>query len=403
MEPTERLEMITATSIYCVSSASMMLSNKLAIQEFPLECCLVWLQLAFSALMLAIFAYPYIHVGSFKDLLRWGMVAPMYCAMLLTSILALKSAPMSLVIVIRNASPLGTVVIERMYPEPLQVSWKMLLAMVLMLTGAMMYMADRKEAVNWHAIGWVVLNSAIAVVDRLLQRLLLAKDQCPVDISRTGITFINNFSGVLVIGIAILMKGELVAVPDAAKHLTPFGMGNLLFSCILGLTISYTSIWAQSLITATSFLVMTNANKFVILAVEAWGLQTGMTSWQIAGASLSIVAGVFYGKAREEIEQKGERSMLLPGAKTARQWAKQPGTAWDHVYITHIAHTVLQVRFASKLSTSNIASTLISEIRNISAIRSRDSFVSSLLKKDCCCVPRGKKGTCCMLHHAALC
>lgn len=337
MEPTERLEMITATSIYCVSSAGMMLSNKLAIQEFPLECCLVWLQLAFSALMLAIFAYPYIRIGSVKDFLRWSMVAPMYCGMLLTSILALKSAPMSLVIVLRNASPLGTVVIERLYPEPLQVSWKMLLAMVLMLTGAMMYMVDRKEAVNWHAIGWVVLNSAIAVVDRLLQRLLLAKDQCPVDISRTGITFINNLSGVLVIGIAILMKGELAAAPDAAKHLTPFGMGNLLFSCILGLTISYTSIWAQSLITATSFLVMTNANKFVILAVEAWGLQAGMTSLQIAGASLSIVAGVFYGKAREEIEQKGERSMLLP-AKTPRQWAKRHGTACGTMGLCHTWH-----------------------------------------------------------------
>ena len=60
---------------------------------------------------------------------------------------------------------------------------------------------------------------------------------------------------------------------------------------------------------------MTNANKFVILAVEACGFNAGMTSVQIAGASLSIVGGLLYGQARQEMEQlelKGERSMLLP-------------------------------------------------------------------------------------------
>ena len=30
---------------------------------------------------------------------------------------------------------------------------------------------------NWQGIGWVFLNSVIAVVDRLLQRLLLSKDR----------------------------------------------------------------------------------------------------------------------------------------------------------------------------------------------------------------------------------
>jgi hypothetical protein len=79
---------------------------------------------------------------------------------------------------------------------------------------------------------------------------------------------INNLWGVVVIGIAILMEGELPAVPDAAKHLTWPGQANLVLSLVIGLTISYTSIWAQSLISATSFLVMINANKFVIIGIE---------------------------------------------------------------------------------------------------------------------------------------
>lgn len=122
MTSTEHMQTILATSSYCFASVGMLLFNKLAIQNFPLECCLVWAQLFFSAACLGVFGFPYIHVGSTRDLLRWCMVVPFYCGMLLTSILALKTAPMTLVIVLRNTSPLMTLVFERFYPEPLQIS-----------------------------------------------------------------------------------------------------------------------------------------------------------------------------------------------------------------------------------------------------------------------------------------
>eukprot|EP00913_Durusdinium_trenchii_P007267 g6831.t1 len=94
------------------------------------ECCLVMTQLFFAALFMLVFAFPYIHIGSLRDLCRWCVVVPFYCGMLLTSILALKNAPMSLVIVLRNASPLAALVIERFYPEPLRLSMGMLGAIV---------------------------------------------------------------------------------------------------------------------------------------------------------------------------------------------------------------------------------------------------------------------------------
>lgn len=310
------VEMMLATTLYCICSAGMLLSNKLAIHDFPLECALVFFQLLFTVLFLGIFAFPYIRVGSMKDFLRWSLVAPMYCGMLLTSILALKAAPMSLVIVLRNASPLGTLFFERFYPEPLRISKMMLLSMVMMLAGAFMYMTAHVQPISWVGAGWVLLNGAIAVADRLLQRLLLAKNQYPVDISKTGITFINNFIGMIVVGIAMVLKGEVAHVADAVKLLTLQGKVNVALSCVLGMAISYTSIWAQSLITATSFLVMTNANKFIIIAVEAWGMHSTMTPVQVCGASMTILGGLFYGKARQEIEQEGERAALKPAKFT---------------------------------------------------------------------------------------
>ena len=311
----EHMQIVVASSCYCFASVGMLLFNKFAVQDFPLECVLVWLQLCFAATCLAVFAFPYIHVGSMRDLMRWCMVVPFYCGMLLTSILALKTAPMSLVIVLRNTSPLGTLVIERFYPEPLRISTGMLASIFLMIMGGLMYVSQLPHE-NWQGIGWVFLNSGIAVVDRLLQRLLLSKDQHPVDISKTGITLINNFVGMLPVGLAAYMKGEVEQFPAVYAKLSSSDKFYIGMTCIIGLTISYTSIWAQSLISATSFLVMINANKFVIIGIEAFGMHSkALNSIQIVGASLTVLGGVCYGKSRQAIEQEvEERKSLLPKA-----------------------------------------------------------------------------------------
>ncbi|CAE7849999.1 unnamed protein product, partial [Symbiodinium necroappetens] len=98
---------------------------------------------------------------------------------------------------------------------------------------------------------------------------------------------------------------------------------------VIGLSIGFTGIWAQSLIShpahdescgillrATSFLVMVNANKFVIIGIEAFGMHTKvLTHGQILGACLSIFGGILYGKARSQTPEEDERKQLLPNVK----------------------------------------------------------------------------------------
>lgn len=308
-----RLEILLACTCNCFSSVGMLLFNKFAVEAFPLECCLVMTQLFFAALFMLVFAFPYIHIGSLRDLCRWCVVVPFYCGMLLTSILALKNAPMSLVIVLRNASPLAALVIERFYPEPLRLSMGMLGAIVMMILGAVMYVSHLSNG-HWQGIGWVLLNSGIAVGDRLLQRLLLSKDQHPVEISKSGITFINNAVGLIPVAIAAYCQGEFQRLPLVAATLTPMDQLYIALTCFIGLSICYTGIWAQSLISATSFLVMVNANKFVIIGIEAFGMQTKvLTTVQLLGGTISILGGVLYGKARQAIEEEAdEKKNLLP-------------------------------------------------------------------------------------------
>ncbi|CAE7285665.1 GFT1 [Symbiodinium natans] len=323
---TQQFEILVACTCNCFSSVGMLLFNKLAIQALPLECSLVWLQLFFAGFFMLIFGFPYLHIGSMRDFLRWCAVVPAFCGMLLTSILALKKAPMSLVIVLRSASPLFSLLIERFYPEPLRISGQMIGAVLVMMAGAAMYVSQLHSE-HWEGIGWVMLNSVVAVCDRLLQRLLLSKAFSgllergfawdPLYLEFYGFYLLVIRMGLIPVGLAAYLTGEMSQLPGAYAHLTSLDKVYIGLSCVIGLSIGFTGIWAQSLISATSFLVMVNANKFVIIGIEALGMHTKvLTHGQILGACLSILGGILYGKARQQIEQEEEeRRQLLPSVK----------------------------------------------------------------------------------------
>eukprot|EP00931_Biecheleriopsis_adriatica_P008412 TRINITY_DN109600_c0_g1_i1.p1 TRINITY_DN109600_c0_g1~~TRINITY_DN109600_c0_g1_i1.p1 ORF type:complete len:344 (-),score=66.01 TRINITY_DN109600_c0_g1_i1:92-1027(-) len=301
---------MTAGGCFCFCSIGMMLFNKMAVQAFPLECLLVVGQMLFASLFLAIFCFQSLHVGSWKDVLRWCMVVPFFSGMLLSSILALKNAPMSLVIVMRAMSPLGALLVERFYPEPTAVNAQVIGSIALMVCGGAMYVSQVQLDTNWQGIMWVIVNSMVAVGDRCIQRLLLAEN--PVDMSKTSCTFANNFLGAIPALIAAYAVGEFSGVPAALAKLSSLDKLIIVITCVIGLGISYCGIWAQSLISATSFLVMVNANKFVIIFIEAFGMGTkSLTFTQILGACLSILGACFYGVARSAIEKEDQEKKAL--------------------------------------------------------------------------------------------
>merc|ERR1719453_2193537 len=128
---------------------------------------------------------------------------------------------------------------------------------------------------------------------------MLAKDQDPVNISKTGVTLLNNALGVLPIIPVILVTGEYQRVPQALEALSGTGVFWVVASCLTGVCISYCGIWAQSMISATSFLVLVNVNKFVIIFVEVVMMGHYLAPAQLAGVVVAILSGVWYGKAKE--------------------------------------------------------------------------------------------------------
>jgi len=293
---------------WMVCSAGMLVFNKLAITAFRAPCSLVAMQFLFTALAIVACGWRSIRVGSRADALRWCRVVPLFTGMILTSVLALEGASMTLVITFRALSPVVSLCVESFYPRPLRMSGPMLASLGAMAGGMALY-AWALGAGGLGGLAWVALNNLLAVGDRLLQRLMLSPEQDPVDASRSAAALMNNVAGLAPLALAAALTGEYRDVPGALRGLDAAGAAWVGGSCVVGAGISYTGIWAQSLISATSFLVLVNANKFLIVFAEAFLLRTQELAWtQIAGATITIIAGIGYGMARENIERDLEKS-----------------------------------------------------------------------------------------------
>jgi len=266
---------------------------------------------------------------------------PFFTGMLLTSILALKGAPLSLVITFRALSPMLAMVIESFTPSPPAVNLEVAATLLLLLVSALVY----THGLTWAeltGVGWVLLNNLFAIVDRLLQRLMLAKDQSPVDISMSSVTVLNNLLGVIPVAAVAALTNEYSQVPAAVHSLTPFGILYVVASCCVGIGISYTGIWVQSQITATSFLVLVNANKFVLILGEAFLVRSKVLGpWQVAGACLALFSGIAFGQAKSRAEEQAKcKGDATSGESESNVLRSMPQARWVYAFFSIVVTAI---------------------------------------------------------------
>ncbi|CAK9048374.1 unnamed protein product [Durusdinium trenchii] len=287
VEETVETMMSVTSFIFC--SVSMIVFNKLVITAFPFESTLTALQMAFTVLVL-LAAFPFLHIGSFRDALRWSLVAPCFAGGLLTAMLALKHCTLTLVIVVRALTPIFTLLAES-FNNGCKVNRQELLSILIAVLGALLY---TKELGFEHlvGVGWIFVNTCFSVLLRLLQRRMLAADQDPVDISKGGCSLINNAMGLLPLLATAYITGEFEEAPNQLALLSSQELIFMGISCVVAAAISYANIWCQSLISATSMLILVNLTRFLVILLDATLLHTDrLSTLQLLGALITVLGG----------------------------------------------------------------------------------------------------------------
>ena len=78
----------------------------------------------------------------------------------------------------------------------------------------------------------------------------------------------------------------------------------LLLSCVVGTVISWAGLNAQMYISATTMLVVTNLNKFVVIAFGILFLGESRTWQAVLGCCAALGGGVWYAVARKNLAAK---------------------------------------------------------------------------------------------------
>eukprot|EP00466_Bigelowiella_natans_P014544 jgi/Bigna1/67315/fgenesh1_pg.3_\ len=331
------VNMVASISLYMTSSAGMSIFNKMAIKAIQLPMLLVLIQCAVVCVILIPF-WSQIKLGSFTDKLKWLPAALLFVGMLGTSMVAFKYCSLGSIVVVRMCSPLLGLVFESFFKKAKYLTTiHTFISLGITIMGVILY-ATFQKGIHAELLGiiFLVINMLLATLDRLIQRYLLAES--PIDMSvnqhvlvcyraathhktngllpltlchhiqqlhsnDSGLTLYNNFACAACMPFFMYINGEFPKVGSGISAIDTIGWAFIAASCLCGVMISYTSFRVQRLISATSFLVCINMNKFVVIAYGILILHEAYKPLSAIGCAITLLGGAYYSWDRINLEK----------------------------------------------------------------------------------------------------
>ena len=289
-----RTALLLSCAFFMVCSAGMMVFNKMVLRAARLPITIVMVQMAFTVVVLCVLPCG-LHFGSASDVMRWALSIPLlFTLMLASSMLALDHASMGAIIVVRNVAPIVTMAIERVWGEQIEVTVGIICSLLYVCAGVALYTsADLQFSAT--GMAYMLANMASAVLERLLQRKMIAVQ--PIDVSKTGMMLLNNAVALVPMGLLLVGYGEHERWHEL-QRLSGSEWALLGASCVNAVGISWAGINAQGYVSATTFMVLSNLNKFVVVAFGIVVLHEARSWRAILGCCVALSGGILYAKAR---------------------------------------------------------------------------------------------------------
>jgi len=136
----------------------------------------------------------------------------------------------------------------------------------------------------------------------------------------------NGIGAALTLLAASLTPREVRSLYRALWHVRG-AASYTLASCAVGCAISYSGLWLQSLITATSFMVLGSITKMVVIAWGIFFLRDAAGPFAVAGALLSMAGGFAYAR-KGDCGPQAEAACMPLATKGAR-----PGQQLDQIKV----------------------------------------------------------------------
>jgi len=308
--------MMLSILAYSTCSASMLLVNKL-VQHFivgRIPSTISSTQLLFACIIVICLPASFHEmVGGAPDkfqlqkVKKYATYSVAFVASLYCNMRALETLNVETVIVFRACTPLAVALIESIVMKKDLPSKRSLGGLLIIIVGAVSYVLSDHEfyADGIGAYTWAILYFCLICFLMVFGKSLI-KD---VKLTLSGnVLYTNALALPLMIAFGIMM-GEADALANVEIY--PMGWLLLLFSCIAGTGIGYSSWWCRSTISATAFTLVGVVNKVLTVLVNLFIWDNHASATGIFSLLLCLVGAYVY-RMPSPRDHNGPKHSALP-------------------------------------------------------------------------------------------
>jgi len=307
---------------FSVTSVSMHTLNKACVSFTGAPSSVTIVQMIIAVVAILAVQGREVLAANRNQMMRWCIVPIVYAAMLNSSLFGFQYVSLTMLTIFRNLAPMVTMAVEGIIMPPEhrpQVTTSIIFSLMIMVVGAVLF-SYGDESFSWVGVSIVLLNTIVAIFDRVLQRRLLVKE-CK-DLPLSACMTINNTLGVLPSVALIFLTGESQGLNAAAANWADPGVITLIImSGFMGLGIGFFGLMCQKAMSATSFQVLQNMSKVVVVSIGVGIFGDKVVGIrQSLGIILSLVGSAAYGAARTQENNNTKAEMQkLTEKKTGDQ------------------------------------------------------------------------------------
>jgi len=291
--------------LYSFSSCGMMIVNKLAIHNFHLPITLTILQFIFAVIVVIIPLFlKKEKILLFKDTLRWCFVSFLFAMMLSSSMYSFQYVSLGTILMFNNTRTIFSLILEK-FINRIDFNYSIMLSLIGIFFGIVIYAS---HDITFSLIGYFFcfINMISSILERVSQKHLISIYQIPL--SNVGMVFYNNLFGIFWLFPFIFIMKENVKYVQEFDQLSLKGLFFVIGSMICGLLISYAGFRLQRRVSATTLLVINNANKIGVLLFSFFIIHEKYTMGMKIGLLISFLFCILYGYLRNKFNEQNNNN-----------------------------------------------------------------------------------------------
>eukprot|EP00245_Coleochaete_scutata_P004961 TRINITY_DN1805_c0_g2_i1.p1 TRINITY_DN1805_c0_g2~~TRINITY_DN1805_c0_g2_i1.p1 ORF type:complete len:398 (-),score=52.65 TRINITY_DN1805_c0_g2_i1:559-1752(-) len=295
-------EALVSMICYCVSSCGMILLNKFVLSRWDAHIALMFYQNFISVIVVSLLGWSgavVIDPMSWTIIRIWMPINFIFVGMLISSFFSLQFIGVAMVTILKNMTNVFTAMGE-MYLFSTRHKWKVWGALMLMIVSALF---GGITDLQFHPYGyaWQLLNCCFTASYSLALRRVMdvAKSATKTgNLSEFSMVLLNNSLSLPMGLILIFVFGEDKYIRSSPLIYSPSFIAIATLSGLVGLSISFTSMWFLHSTSPTTYSLVGSLNKIPLSIAGMILFRAPTTVANVASIGFGLFAGIVFAMAK---------------------------------------------------------------------------------------------------------